>query len=310
MTPRRFLTAVLLLALGVIALGAYVRLSNAGLGCPDWPGCYGRLVVPDELRTNGIEAHARAWIEMVHRYAAGFLGLCIIVLGVMAFRRRSGRLFAAALILLVVFQALLGMWTVTLRLQPVVVMAHLLGGLGLLALLWLWRFHDAYASACPRLRPLALAAVAAVVLQIALGGWTSANYAAIACPDFPTCQGRWWPEADFAEGFSLPAAVDGSWEGGGHSGEGRTAIHLAHRLGALFTLFMTGFLAVELVRAGGTLYRAGLMLAAALLFQLSLGVGNVLFGVPLPVAVAHTAGAALLLLAVLWGARSVLTRVS
>ncbi|MGE0082580.1 MAG: heme A synthase [Thiohalomonadaceae bacterium] len=308
MTQRRLLTAVLLLALGVIALGSYVRLSNAGLGCPDWPGCYGRLVVPGELRASGAEAHARAWIEMVHRYAAGFLGLCIAALAVAAFRRRAGRLFAGALALLVVFQALLGMWTVTLRLQPAIVMGHLLGGLGLLSLLWLWRLDGARAHAHPRLRPLALVAVAAVVLQIALGGWTSANYAAIACPDFPTCQGRWWPEADFAEGFSLPAAVAGSWEGGGHTGEGRIAIHLAHRLGALFAVLASGFFAAGLVRAGGPLRPAGLILAAALLLQFSLGMGNVLLGVPLPVAVAHAAGAALLLLSVLWGARSVLAR--
>jgi len=306
MTQRRALAAVLLLALGVIALGSCVRLSNAGLGCPDWPGCYGRLVVPGELRATGGEAHTRAWIEMVHRYAAGFLGLCIVALAVSAFQRRSGRRFAAPLVLLLILQALLGMWTVTLRLQPAIVMGHLLGGLALLSLLWLWRLARDPALPHPTLRPFALIAVTAVGLQIALGGWTSANYAAIACPDFPTCQGAWWPEADFGEAFSLPAPIAASWEGGGHSGVGRTAIHLAHRLGALLAVCAAGIFAAGLVCAGGRLRRVGMVMGAALALQFSLGVGNVLLGVPLAVAVAHTAGAALLLLAVLWGAHSVL----
>ncbi len=306
MSQRTLLSVVLLLTLGVITLGSYVRLSNAGLGCPDWPGCYGRLMVPADLRAAGAEAHARAWIEMVHRYAAGFLGVCIAALTVLAWHHRHRRMIAAAAAALVVFQALLGMWTVTLRLQPLIVMGHLLGGLGLLSLLWLWRLADTAPRPLPRLRPYAVAALLAVVLQIALGGWTSANYAAIACPDLPTCQGAWWPDMDVAEGFSLPAAVNGSWEGGGHTGEGRTAIHLVHRLGALTTLLVVGVFAAALVRAGGALRVMGVALATVLLLQFSLGLGNVLLGLPLPMAVAHTTGAALLLLTVLWSARAVI----
>ncbi|MCK9529688.1 MAG: COX15/CtaA family protein [Gammaproteobacteria bacterium] len=307
--PRpSLISTTLVLTFAVITLGAYVRLSNAGLGCPDWPGCYGRLIVPEHVRVESAVAHARAWIEMVHRYAAGVLGLSIAVLAWLAFRGGRGRRFAVALTVLVIFQALLGMWTVTLRLQPVIVMGHLLGGLALLSLLWLWRLSASRHVPNSPLRGAAAAAVLVVVSQIALGGWTSANYAAVACADFPTCQGQWWPDADFDEGFSLPAAVAGSWEGGGHTGAGRTAIHLAHRLGAVAAVLVVGLFATGLLRAGGPLRRAGLVLGIALLGQFFLGAANVLLSFPLSLAVAHTAGAALLLLAVLWSARSVLTR--
>ncbi|WP_043739787.1 COX15/CtaA family protein [Thioalkalivibrio nitratireducens] len=328
------------LTLAVIVLGAYVRLSDAGLGCPDWPGCYGRLLAPTQpavveqaslaFPERPVEV-AKAWKEMVHRYAAGLLGLVILALAVVAWRERHrpGQpvVVPILLLILIVLQSLLGMWTVTLQLKPVVVMAHLLGGFATLLLLWhlilVTRPSRRRASPKPDPgRPPAasetereptrgwlphFAALGALVLvvQIALGGWTSANYAALTCPDLPQCQGQWWPEADFREAFVL-------WRGGGLDYEyglldtpARTAIHVSHRIGAVTTLLLLGGLAVFILWRGDRRLRAlagGTL--AFLLLQAGLGVSNVLFQLPLPVAVAHNAVAALLLLAVftLWRA--------
>lgn len=323
----------LLMTLAVIILGAYVRLSDAGLGCPDWPGCYGRLLAPTQTAIveqaslafpeRPVEV-AKAWKEMVHRYAAGLLGLVILALAALAWheRRRPGQPVAVPIVLLtlIVLQSLLGMWTVTLQLKPVVVMAHLLGGFATLLLLWHLVLVTRSASRRPapdarsetarkpssRWLPYAAGLAFLVVMtQIALGGWTSANYAALACPDLPQCQGQWWPQTDFREAFVLWRGTDVDYEYGVLDTPARTAVHMAHRIGAVTTLLLLGGLAVFILWWGNRRARtlAGVTLAF-LLLQVGLGVSNVLFHLPLPVAVAHNVVAALLLLAVftLWRA--------
>lgn len=315
---HRLAWAALALTFVVVVLGAYVRLSDAGLGCPDWPGCYGRLDVPDEAHqiaeANAAYPHrpvepAKAWKEMVHRYFAGTLGLSILALAVLAWRRRRepGQPLGLPLALLglIVFQALLGMWTVTWQLKPVVVMAHLLGGLTTLSLLaWLvlrqGRYGgDSVAADDRALRGYALLGLVLLVAQIALGGWTSANYAALACPDFPTCQTRWWPPLDFREAFTLWRGLGISYEGGVLANDARVTIHMMHRLGALTVFLYLGWLSWRLLatRRNRTVRLAGLVIAVLLIGQLALGIANVVLRLPLPVAVAHNAGAALLLLA-------------
>ena len=241
-------------------LGAWVRLTDAGLGCPDWPGCYGRLVVPDAAtapRRARQRVHARrsrpgkAWREMIHRYLASTLGLVCVALAVVAWRNRRDPAqpwrAPLALVALVIFQGLLGMWTVTLLLKPIVVVAHLLGGFATLALLvvarplaLVARFPPPTPRRCAR---SALAAAAALVLQISLGGWTSANYAALACPDFPTCQTQWWPAiADFEEGFVLWRGLGVDYEGGVLDHPARVAVHFTHRLGAILAAVLIALL--------------------------------------------------------------------
>jgi cytochrome c oxidase assembly protein subunit 15 len=301
------------LALAVVMLGAWVRLHDAGLGCPDWPGCYGRLVVPDQATSPqelGPQAavrpldEAKAWREMIHRYLAGTLVLVTVGLAVLAWLNRKDPAQPwrrpVALVGLIVLQALLGMWTVTLLLKPLIVVAHLFGGLAtlvLLASLGRWR-TTRVSAATPALRALGLAAVAALTVQIFLGGWTSSNYAALACPDFPRCQTQWWPAlADYKDGFVLWRGLGQSYEGGVLDHPARVAIHFTHRLGALVAFVLIALLGWRLARDAAT--RAdGLAVLALVLLQASLGVSIVVFGVPLGVAVAHNGGAALLLLAV------------
>jgi cytochrome c oxidase assembly protein subunit 15 len=301
-----------LLALGVVMLGAWVRLTDAGLGCPDWPGCYGRLVVPDQATPaqelgaefdRPLEA-GKAWREMIHRYLASTLGLVCVALAAIAWRNRRDPAqpwrTPLVLVALVVFQGLLGMWTVTLLLKPIVVVAHLLGGFATLSLLFsLGRWRSARpAGPYPALRTLGLAAGAALVLQIFLGGWTSANYAALACPDLPTCQTQWWPAiADFDEAFVLWRGIGIDYEGGVLDHPARVAVHFAHRLGALLATLLVAVLGWRLARQGATRLD-GLVVLGLVLTQVSLGVSIVWFGVPLIVAVLHNGVAALLLLSV------------
>lgn len=310
------------LALVVVVLGAYVRLSDAGLGCPDWPGCYGRIAVPGageaieqanlSFPERPLEA-AKAWKEMIHRYFAGGLGLLIAALAATAWTRRHtpGQQVGLpmALVGLVIFQALLGMWTVTLLLKPVVVMAHLLGGLSTLGLLWwLTLRHTGFLqplqappAVLQGLRPWALLGLFVLGAQIALGGWTSANYAALQCTDFPTCQGEWWPPMDFQEGFVLWRGLGVDYEGGVLHNEARVAIHVTHRIGALVTLLYLGWLGLRVWRSSASTRLRGV--AAAMLgllaVQVSLGIANIVLFLPLPVAAAHNAGAALLLLSLI-----------
>ena len=303
------------LALIVVILGAYTRLVHAGLGCPDWPGCYGFLSVPEaphevdqaELRFPHAPVEAeKAWAEMVHRYFAGTLGLLIFAMAGMALLQSvrghsPGQfLLPGGLAVLVVCQAAFGMWTVTLKLWPQVVTAHLLGGFATLGLLWLSlvRFGVQPNSDLSRLRGLALLALILLVIQITLGGWASSNYAALACPDFPTCQGEWWPAADFVQGFNVTQHIGPNYLGGLLQSDARIAIHLTHRLGALMLLLVVGLLVYRLGQDRHQRRLAGL-LGMLLMLQISLGIANVLFGLPLVVAVAHNAVAALLLLSLI-----------
>src|SRR5581483_6630313 len=295
----RLVLAVAVLAFCVVALGAYVRLSNAGLGCPDWQVCYGRLVPPTaaaEIKDANSAFPQRpvetgkAWKEQIHRYAAGTLGLGILLIAWLGFRRPGALRPAAlpyALVALVVLQGLLGMWTVTLLLKPLVVVLHLLGGMTTLLLPWWLVLRNLWP------------AFAMLTLQIALGGWTSSNYAALACVDFPTCHGAFWPAMDFKEAFVLWRGLGINYEYGVLDAPARVAIHFTHRLGALLTFVVLGLLACRCLRGGRpVLKRAGTALALILLAQISLGIANVRLGLPLAVAVAHNAGAAALLLIV------------
>lgn len=312
---RRLALAALALALVVVSLGAYVRLSDAGLGCPDWPGCYGKLVgVPDQAHEvsaaetrfgKAVEA-PKAWKEMIHRYAAGLLGLAILALALMAWRQRQRRRPWLEMVLLAVVagQALLGMLTVTRLLKPVIVTSHLLGGMSTLALLAVLVLRDQAARRAPPkalpggLRVLGALALLAIFIQIALGGWVSSNYAAAICADFPTCQGSWWPEMDTHHAFTLDRELGATASGALLSGAALTAIHWAHRLFAGLVLVLAGGFGLRLLsRAETRLY--GQCLLAALLLQIGLGIANVLLQLPLPLAVAHNTGAALLLCATL-----------
>jgi len=290
---RALSSAAVVLAFIVVVMGAYVRLSDAGLGCPDWPFCYGKPL-PAEIADH--DALARAWKEMGHRYLAGTLGVVIVLLVIGAWRRRRDAALATAIVLLVALQATLGKWTVTMLLTPAIVTAHLLGGMTTLALLaWLalaqWPHRPA-----PELRALrvtAAAALAALVVQIALGGWVSANYAALACPDLPLCRGQ---AMDFGNAFHVVRELGRTSEGELLPLAALTAIHWTHRLFALVALS-----AVLLSAARAWRYWRPLALTVALLvtLQFALGVANVAFSLPLPLAAAHNAGAALALLSLI-----------
>ncbi len=315
-----------LLCLGVVVLGAYVRLSDAGLGCPDWPGCYGHLTpaaaaadhntAVDPLDGRPLQI-GKAWREMVHRYAAGTLAILVVWLAALSIAWRRERLlprsYALALLGIIVIQAALGMLTVTWQLTPLIVTLHLLFGLTTLALLWwlvltLWRRRaDAWPEGGrPRgisawVRALAAAGLLVLACQIALGGWTSSNYAALACPDVPTCQGSFWPHANFHAGFTLWHPLNVDYDGGVLAGPARVAIQLVHRMGAVVTtaaLLCAAAAALRATRPTGV-RRAGALVIALLALQLTIGISMVLRGFPLWLATAHNAGAALLLLATL-----------
>lgn len=316
-TPRpgfRLALFATALAVVVVLLGAYTRLTHAGLGCPDWPGCYGFLAVPMSEHKQALAAERfpeaplevrKGWNEMIHRYFAGALGLTILGLAVQALRRRHepGQPLKLPLLLLavVITQAIFGMWTVTLQLWPQVVTTHLLGGFTTLSLLFLLclrlsgRLPPLSVPAPAGLRRFAGLAMALVIAQITLGGWVSSNYAAVACTDFPTCHGQWWPQMDFARAFDLSHHDIGpNYLGGLLYGEARTAIHVTHRLGALVVTLVLLALAWRLLRQGfGAL---AVLLLAALFTQVALGIGNVLLNLPLALAVAHNGGGAALLL--------------
>mgnify|MGYP006157351141 FL=1 len=300
------------LAMLVILLGAYTRLTDAGLGCPDWPGCYGFLKVPhaDEhialaearFPERPLEHH-KAWNEMVHRYFAGSLGLLIAAIFFSSmFSRQSSKAVPAVLLLLVVFQAALGMWTVTLNLLPLVVMGHLLGGFSLLSLLavyWL-KLHPDYRVQEPQLvslKPFAVLAIIVLVSQIALGGWTAANYAALACIELPVCEQGWLERLNLSEAFDLHLGHD-DYEYGVMSAEARQTVHVFHRFGAMVTLIILAAFLLQLWRRAQAPLMRKLILAAAtlLLLQFSLGVMNVALHLPLLNAVAHNFVAANLLM--------------
>lgn len=311
---KKLVLAAVVLAFCVVVLGAFVRLSDAGLGCPDWPGCYGQLsphhaaeaiAQAESIQPGGPVSQPKAWKEMIHRYLASTLGLLIVVIGVQAWLKRE-RLqqspwLASGLVVLVILQGLLGMWTVTLLLKPVIVTLHLLGGMATFALLvWLLLrqghgMQDMRILDATRCRRMAALALLIVCFQIALGGWTSSNYAALACADFPTCNGAWLPPMDFQHAFHFVRDLGKTAGGDLLPRESLTAIHWMHRVGAVLTLIVVGAVAIRLLTIPA-LAKLGALIGGLLVLQIGLGIANVLLSLPLPVAVAHNGVAALLLI--------------
>ncbi len=305
-------------AMLVIMLGAFTRLADAGLGCPDWPGCYGHILWPNEahevIAANEVYPdmpvdHDKTWPEMVHRYLATGLGLFAIALVFLASRYRDeAKPFKHAwfLLALIILQGLFGMWTVTLKLWPQVVTTHLLGGFLSFNLLWLlglrlsgWQLVSGVPiETITLLKKVAFVALFMVFVQIALGGWTTSNYAAVACPGFPTCQQQWLPAMDMVEGFNIFQHIGPNYLGGMMDNDARVAIHMMHRLGAILCSLAIIVLVVSLVKAG--LRRFSMLIAGILSIQVFLGISNIIFHFPISVAVAHNLGGALLAAAVVF----------
>ena len=328
---RRLALAGALLAAAVVVLGAWVRLTDAGLGCPDWPGCYGHIYPnAGHLDPQSGSQLGKALHEMIHRYFAGTLVIVIAVLLVWTVRFRKDRgqplIPVALLFAIVCLQAALGALTVTLLLKPLIVTAHLLGGLTTLGLLSWLAMTPAPRQSTARetaLRKYALLGFAVLVMQVALGGWTSSNYAAVACPDFPTCQHSWWPPMDYRNAFVLWRGLGLDYEGGVLENHARVAIHFTHRLGALVAgsiLIGLGIAAATSAKravnrgpANRRLALAGGLLVLAVLLQISIGVATVHWGIPLALATFHNAGAAFLvvsmvcLLRALWPGPAMVT---
>jgi cytochrome c oxidase assembly protein subunit 15 len=293
-------------------LGAYTRLSDAGLGCPDWPGCYGHLSVPhhedDVARANlnfperAVE-HEKAWLEMIHRYFAGTLGIVIFVMAVIASRSdRVNPSIPIMLCLLVIGQAMLGMWTVTLKLMPVIVMLHLLGGFTLLALQAVFycqvKSHGIFyfPPSTNTVRLFSMLVFAVVFLQILLGGWTSSNYAALMCTTLPICEGNWVSYLSWREAFSFWQTGFDNYEFGVLEYPARMTIHVSHRIGAIITALVVASYCVLLIKQDSHYSRTmGMWIGLVLISQIMLGVSNVVFQLPIYVAVAHTLGAAIML---------------
>lgn len=313
--PARRLAALtaltLFLTFDLVLFGAFTRLTDSGLGCPDWPGCYGNaspIGARDEIHAaqsampTGPVTFSKAWIEMIHRYLATGVGVLITVMAIASWIERK-RLalspwWATATFVWVCVQGAFGALTVTMKLYPAIVTAHLLGGLALLALLTAqWRFYRAGSLGLTGgLRRYAGVALALLVAQVALGGWVSTNYAVLACTDFPTCQGQWWPPMDFEHGFALLRELGAGKDGGYLPFAALTAIHVTHRVGALVVIVVVGGLALALIRQPEPAARRyGLALVIGLAWQFATGLGNVVLGWPLLAAVAHTGGAAALI---------------
>jgi heme a synthase len=309
------LTALtLFLTFDLIVFGAFTRLTDSGLGCPDWPGCYGQasplgataqIDAAQSALPSGPVTFSKAWIEMIHRYLAMTVGVLILVMAVVAWTKRQQLPFSpwwpTFTLLWVVVQGLFGKYTVTLKLYPAVVTLHLLGGLFLLALLAFQHsaFRQTRLVASPVLSPALFrgAWLAAVVLtcQLALGGWVSTNYAVLACNGFPQCNGQWWPAMDAARGFTFLRGLGGSGATGPINAEALVAIHMAHRLFAVVAALALGLLAWRLLKTQGT-QLLGRWLAVLLAGQLLTGLSNVVLGWPKAAALAHSAGAAALVL--------------
>ena len=297
----------ILLAAVVVILGAYTRLTDAGLGCPDWPGCYGFMSVPEQpeqvalaeqaFPERPVEAH-KAWNEMIHRYFAGGLGLIIGIMFLLSMKLKVNRGFATVLLITVCFQALLGMWTVTMDLMPVVVMGHLLGGFTTFCLLVLSalmlnrkinakQIQWAPSSKCHEYYKVGKIAFFVLALQIALGGWTAANYAAVACTELPICEGQWSQRLDFKQAFSVPEAVP-TYEYGALPYEARMTIHVMHRFGAILTMGVILWLCVLLFKSRSSqIKRYALAIGSLVSIQFILGIINVALQLPLFIAVAH-----------------------
>ncbi len=316
---RKLVFVSILLAIVVVSLGAYTRLTHAGLGCPDWPGCYGLIDVPQTSEQisaaekafpeRPVEPH-KAWNEMIHRYFAGALGLLILMIALMSIKRRAqgGPVGLPIFILLVViFQAALGMWTVTMKLMPVVVMGHLLGGFTTLCLLFLLylRLSDYRVPGGDfnLKKYLKFGVVGIVILtgQIALGGWTSSNYAALTCTELPICQAGWAEQINFEHAFDLVPPEKDSYEFGHLDHASRVTIHVMHRFGAIITAIYLFWLAISIYRKAQSPFfrKAALSLGFILSVQVGLGISNVWFSLPLSVAVSHNVVAAMLMMSLI-----------
>lgn len=306
----------ILLAFVVVALGAYTRLTHAGLGCPDWPTCYGQIDVPvttaqitkAELAfpERPVEPH-KAWNEMIHRYFAGGLGLLILIIALLSFKNRSQGtpLRLPFLILIIVtFQAALGMWTVTMKLMPIVVMAHLLGGFTTLTLLFLLYLRlksnriNRSDFSVKKYGRYALLGLVILTGQIALGGWTSSHYAALSCVELPICQSGWQEQLTFEDSFDLVPPKRDSYEFGHLSHDERVTIHVVHRFGAIITtVYLTWLILMVYLKAKTSTFKSlALLVGIALISQVMLGISNILFSLPLTIAVAHNVVAACLML--------------
>jgi len=330
----RLVAITAFLTLDLIAFGAFVRLTDSGLGCPDWPGCYGQLLpaqasaqinqaIVDQGGAHGPVNHAKAWIEMLHRYVASFIGVLILVMFVRAliakFRDgnsswlRAANEFGSAtvgvvwpllLLIVVSLQGLFGKWTVTLKLMPIIVTTHLMGGMLLFALLiWFWmrERHRAGETRAMTImvsggvKVLVWIAVITLAAQIFLGGWVSTNYAVMACGDFPGCNGQWRPAVAWNEGFTLVRELGRNPDGSFLSIDGLRAIHWAHRIGALVTTVVLIAAAVALLRAHPALRRQAMWIKTALVLQILIGISTVHFAKPIFLATAHNFVAAVLL---------------
>jgi heme a synthase len=325
----RLVAVTAFITLDLIAFGAFVRLTDSGLGCPDWPGCYGSFLptqATSEINqainlqggTHGPVSHGKAWIEMLHRYAASFIGALILVMfarAVYAKLRPERSMFSAArsavgigwpltLLIVVSLQGLFGKWTVTLKLMPIVVTTHLLGGMTLFALLiWFWmrerdRMGDVHAGIIDvnkRTRALIGFAIFMLYIQIFLGGWVSTNYAVMACADFPGCNGTLMPSVAWGDGFTLLRELGKNADGSYMSIDALRAIHWAHRIGALVVSVVIVAAAISLMRANTQLKRQALFIKIALTLQILIGISTVVFNQPIAVATAHNFFAAILL---------------
>ncbi len=306
------------IVIAAIILGAFTRLVDAGLGCPDWPGCYGHILWPNEAdevaKANQAYPdmpveHDKTWPEMVHRYIATAVGIFAIGIVVLSLRqRKEGHPIKLPVFLLafVILQGMFGMWTVTLKLWPQVVTAHLLGGFTTFSLLWLlrlrlqanyWQLSSKVKRWANVIKPAVIVCLLIVIGQIALGGWMTSNYAVVACPDLPTCQNQWLPPMDFTNGFNVTQQVGPNYLGGQLDNEARVAIHFAHRVGAVVTMFAVLLLAISMLRQQtAVISNSAKALIGVLCLQVALGLGNVYFHFPVSVAVAHNIVGAILLI--------------
>ncbi|MCU4674429.1 COX15/CtaA family protein [Catenovulum sp. 2E275] len=322
---RALVRLSIVLAFVVVVLGAYTRLTDAGLGCPDWPGCYGHLTVPAEHQVEAAQAKypnqliepEKAWNEMIHRYFAGSLGLLILIITLAAFIKpysASIKKYSSGLLALVCFQAILGMWTVTLVLMPVIVMAHLLGGFSIFVLLVLLERKLSHAQADNktyskiekgRVPKFGWLCLAVLLFQIALGGWTSSNYAALACTQLPVCEPGWQERLDL-NAFHLISPQADTYLYGVLDYSARMTIHIGHRFWAVVTVFMLilwSLFSFQILKKQAqntklpvkNIYLFNISLLLLLAAQFSLGVANIVLSLPILVAVMHNAVALLLL---------------
>jgi len=313
---RKLVLVSILLAIVVVSLGAYTRLTHAGLGCPDWPTCYGLIDVPETAEQIALAKQAfpdsqiepqKAWNEMIHRYFAGALGLLILMIAIMSFKQRhQGTPLRLPLLILalVTFQAALGMWTVTLKLMPIVVMGHLLGGFTTLCLLFLLHLRlkpQRVNQSDWRVKKYGRYGLIGIVIltgQIALGGWTSSNYAALSCVELPICQSGWQEQLNFERSFDLIPPERASYEFGHLAHDERVTIHVVHRFGAIVTaVYLIWLSMMVFIKAQTSFFKnSALLLGVTLVTQVLLGISNIWFSLPISVAVGHNIVAACLML--------------